>query len=77
MQRQGISMFSRTRDKGNGYTFQGGNYVRMFFASLPSEKLSNLQGKTLLQKGADSFLVESIPFQKGLGAQEVNRKSRI
>ena len=37
---------------------------------LPSEKGSTLRGKNLLPEGANSFLLEQIPFQKGIGVQE-------
>ena len=36
----------------------------------PSEKGSSLKGKTLLPRGANSFFLEKIPFQKWLGVQE-------
>ena len=37
---------------------------------LPSEKGSTLKGKNLLPLGANSFLLEQTPFQKGYGKQE-------
>ena len=36
---------------------------------LPSEKGSTLKGKNLLPLGANSFLLEYTPFQKGLSVQ--------
>ena len=33
---------------------------------VPSEKGSTLKGKNLLPRGANSFLLEKIPFQKGV-----------
>ena len=46
--------------KRKGYTFRG----ELF---LSSKKGSSLKGKNLLPLGANSFLLEKIPFQKGLG----------
>ena len=37
---------------------------------LPSEKGSTLKGKNLLPVGANSFLLELIPFQKGFNLLE-------
>ena len=41
---------------------------------LPSEKGSTLTGKNLLPMGANSFLLEWTPFQKGFGVQESKPK---
>ena len=41
---------------------------------LPSEKGSILKGKNLLPQGANSFLLELTPFQKGLGVQETKQE---
>ena len=41
--------------KGTGYTFRGGNPVKLF--CLPSEKGPSLKGKNLLPLGANSFLL--------------------
>ena len=38
--------------------------VKLFY--LPSGKGSNLKGKNLLSLGANSFLLEYTPFQKGI-----------
>ena len=40
----------------------------------PSEKEFSLQGKNLLQKGANSFLLEKIFFQKCFGVQKEKQK---
>ena len=50
LQRQGISRFSRTRVKGNGYSIRGGN-VRVVFASLLKKRF--LLEQTSFQKGLD------------------------
>ena len=42
---------------------------------LPSEKGSTLKGKNLLHQGANSFLLELNPFQKG-GMLESNHEVR-
>ena len=44
---------------------------------LPFEKGSSLKEKNLLPLGANSFLLEKTPFQKGLSCSEANRKSKI
>ena len=46
-----------------GFTLRGKNLR-------PSEKGSTLRGKNLLPEGANSFVLEQIPFQKGIGVQE-------
>ena len=46
----------------------GGNSFK--FVLFPSEKGSAQKGKNLLPRGANSFLFQQTPFQKGLGAQE-------
>ena len=54
-----------------GYTLKGKNWD-------PSEKGSTLKGKNLLPRGANSFLLEKIPFQKGIwcaGRQTGSHKS--
>ena len=52
--------------KGNEYTFWGDTSVKLFC----SGKGSILKGKNLLPLGANSFVLEYIPFQKGLCVQE-------
>ena len=42
--------------------------------SFPYEKESTLKEKNLLPLGANSFLLEWTPFQKGLGMRKANRK---
>ena len=44
------------------------NQCRPIFS--PSENCSTLQVKNLHPMGANSFLVEKIPFQKGIGLQK-------
>ena len=48
-------------------TLSGETMSKVF--SSPSEKGSILQGKNLLPLGANSFLVELTPFQKGIVVQ--------
>ena len=65
---------------GNGYTFKGRQLHKKCFASLlkwgviHNESLlpmgSTLKGKNLLPRGANSFLLEIIPFQEVLDVQE-------
>ena len=57
LQRQGISRFSRTRVKCNGYNFIVGSSVKKVFVSL-LKKGSALKGKHLLPLGANAFLLE-------------------
>ena len=57
-------MLARLGLKGNGYTSEDDISIRFCF---PSEKGSTLKGKNLLPLGANSFLLELNPFQKGLG----------
>ena len=40
------------------------------------EEYGAFEGKTLLPKGANSFLLAKTPFQKGTGVQDSNRKSQ-
>ena len=56
------------RVKGNGYTLMKGNSVNSF--CFPSEKRSTLKGRNLLPLGANFFLLEKTPFQKGIGVLE-------
>ena len=49
-------------------SFKGDNSIKIVL--LPSIKGSTLKGKNLLPRGANSFLLEETPFQKGLGVQE-------
>ena len=50
------------------YTFKRSNSVKMFL--LPQWKGSIVKGNNLLPLGANSFLLEKTPFQKGIGVQE-------
>ena len=52
--------------------FKGHNSVRYFVPS--SGKGSAPEGKNLLPLGANSFLLEQIPFQKGINVQENKQK---
>ena len=45
-------------------------------AYFPSEKGYTLKGKNLLPRGANSFLLEYIPFQKVTGVQKRAKKKK-
>ena len=44
---------------------------------LPFEKVSTLKGKNLLPTGANSFLLELTPFQKGFAVQESKQEATM
>ena len=56
------------------YTFSGGKSVKLFLT--PFGKGVYSKGKNLLPMGANSFLLEQIPFRRGLMCRKANRKSQ-
>ena len=58
----------------NGYIFKGDQSDKWIL--LPSEKGPTLKGKNLLPIGANSFLLEEIPFRSELVCRNANRKSQ-
>ena len=63
--------------KGNGWTFKGNNFFKIVL-SLASYKESSDKWNNLLHVGANSFLLDQTPFQKGLeGSIENMNVSKI
>ena len=60
---------------GSWNTFWGGNSGKIVLSS--TKKGSTLKGKNLLPMGANSFLLEWTPFQKGLSVQFSKRSQKL
>ena len=60
LQKQGISRFSRTRVKRNGYTFKGGNSLKIVLPSFWKSVYSKLEKSFF--KGSKLFCLN---FEKG------------